>query len=182
MGKSLFALALLVGLSSVLPASVLAQETEDHQAIRTLFQREQEGWRNGDGAQILSCYAKNYANYSVPHRNNQPNFLQANIGGWSYEGLEKGLLADDFVGMKADLADSAQAFIHKYELNHIDVKGNEGVAISTISWARNDTLKHTRIQAGHQTMWMVRKIDGEWKYVGAMYPLSGYREENPLQN
>ena len=84
--------------------------------------------------------------------------------------------------MKPDLADSALAVTHKYELNHIDVGGNEGVAISTISWARNDTLKHTRIQAGHQTMWMVRKIDGEWKYVGAMYPLSGYREENPLQN
>ena len=146
MGKSLFALALLVGLSSVLPASVLAQEAEDHQAIRTLFQREQEGWRNDDGAQVLSCYAKNY------------------------------------VGMKADLADSALAFIHKYELNHIDVKDNEGVVISTISWVRNDTLKHTRVQAGHQTMWLVRKIDSEWKYVGAVSPLTRYREENPLQN
>jgi hypothetical protein len=105
----------------------LAQEAEDHQAIRTLFQREQEGWRNGDGAQVLSCYAKNYVGYNVPLRNNQLNFLQVNISG-SYESGEKWLLADDFVGMKADLADSALAFIHKYELNHIDVKGNEGVA------------------------------------------------------
>jgi hypothetical protein len=181
MGKSLFVLAFLVGLSSVLPASVLAQEAEDHQAIRTLFQREQEGWRNDDGAQVLSCYAKNYVGYNVPLRNNQLNFLQVNIGG-SYESGEKWLLADDFVGMKADLADSALAFIHKYELNHIDVKDNEGVAISTISWVRNDTLKHTRVQAGHQTMWLVRKIDSEWKYVGAVSPLTRYREENPLQN
>ena len=87
---------------------------------------------------------------------------------------------DDFVGMKANLADSSQAFLHKYELNHIDVKGNEGVAISTISTVRNDTLKHTRIQIEHQSMWLVRKINNEWKYVGAIWPLNRYREENSL--
>ena len=84
--------------------------------------------------------------------------------------------------MKDSLADTTLALSHRYELNHIDVRGNEGVAISTISWVYNDTLKNTRVQAGHQTMWMVKKIDGEWKYAGAMYPLSRYREENPLQN
>lgn len=82
--------------------------------------------------------------------------------------MEEWLLADDFAGMKADLADSVLALIHKYELNHIDVKGNEGVAISTISSVRNDTLKHARVQSEHQTMWLVRKIDDEWKYVGAV--------------
>ena len=46
---------------------------------------------------------------NVPFRNNQPIFLQANIGGWSYECMEEWLLADDFVGMKADFANSALA-------------------------------------------------------------------------
>ena len=45
--------------------------------------------------------------------------------------MEEWLLADDFVGMKVDIADSALALSHKSYLNHIDVKVNEGVAIST---------------------------------------------------
>ena len=182
MVKLFIALVLLSGLGTTLPTAVLAQQTEDHQAIRSLFEREQEGWRNGDGAQVLSCYAENWLSYGIPFRNNKPNFLQTEVRDWSYEALKKHFLSDDFVGMKADLADSALAFSHKYELNHIDVRGNEGVAISTISFVRNDTLRHTRIQEGHQTMWMVRKIDGVWKYAGAVFPLSRYREENPLQN
>ena len=182
MANLLLALALLIGLGTTLSTSVLAQQTEDHQAIRSLFEREQEGFRNGDGAQVLSCYADSFLTYVIPFRNNEPNFLQTEVGGWSLEARKKYLLSDDFVGMKADLADSALAFSHKYELNHIDVRGNEGVAISTISYVRNDTLSHTRVQSGHQTMWMVRKIDDEWKYVGAVAPLSRYREENTLQN
>ena len=182
MAKLLMALALLIGLGTTLSTSVLAQQTEDHQAIRSLFEREQEGFRNGDGAQVLSCYADSFLTYVFPYRNNEPNFLQTEVGSWSLEASKKYLLSDDFVGMKADLADSALAFSHKYELNHIDVRGNEGVAISTISFVRNDTLRHMRVQSGHQTMWMVRKIDGVWKYRGAVSPLSRYREENPLQN
>ena len=182
MAKLLIALALLIGLGTTLSTSVLAQQTEDHQAIRSLFEREQEGWRNGDGAQVLSCYAESWLSYGIPFRNNKPNFLQTEVSAWSYEALQKYFLSDDFGGRKADLADSSLAFSHKYELNHIHVRGNEGVAISTISSVRNDTLSQTRVQSGHQTMWMVRKIDGEWKYVGSVAPLSRYREENPLQN
>jgi len=182
MAKLFLALALLTGLGTMLPTSVLAQQAKDHQAIRSLFEREQEGWRNGDGAQVLSCFAENFLSYGIPFRNNEPNFLQTEVGAWSHEARKKYFLSDDFVGMKADLADSALAYSHKYELNHIHVRGNEGVAISTISYVRNDTLSHTRVQSGHQTMWMVRKIDGEWKYVGAVAPLSRYREENTPQN
>jgi hypothetical protein len=72
-------LAALVMMGLVMSAPSVAQETEDHQAIRALFQTEQEGWRNGDGAQVLSCYAEGHVGYTVPTRNNQPNFLQAEI-------------------------------------------------------------------------------------------------------
>ena len=176
MKQSFLGLTLLVGIGSLLPALGIAQEPEDHQAIRMLFQKEQEGFRNGDGAQVLSCYAEDFVAYNVPNRNSQPNFLQTTIGDWSHEQRKEAFLAADFVGMKNALADTTLNMIHNYELNHIDVKGNEGVAISTISWARNDTLKKVRVQNGHQTMWLVRKIAGEWKYVGAVYPLTRYSE------
>lgn len=165
------------------PVPTAAQETEDHQAIRMLFQKEQEGWRKGDGAQVLSCYAESYVGYGVPVRNGQPNFLQTSIAAnWTREAMETRLLAPDFVGMKTAPADTTINMWHTYELNRIDVKGNEGVAISTIAWASTDTLRNVRTQQGHQSMWFLRKIAGEWKYVGAIAALSGYREENPLQN
>ena len=168
----------IVAVASFLPlVAATAQESDDRQAIRTLFQREQEGWRNADGAQILSCYSQGHVTYNVPMRNDQPNFLETRITNRSYESLKEQVLADDFEGMPA-LADTAIQMVHRYELNHIDVNGNEGVAISTIAWAANDTLRKVRVQWGHQTMWLLRKIDGDWKYVGAVYPLSAYSEEN----
>ena len=177
-GLMIFAMAGLL-----IPALSIAQETEDHQAIRTLFQTEQEGWRNGDGAQVLSCYAKGHVAYGVPLRNNAPNFLQAGINPlWNYEQLKQRLLAPDFEGMKTALADTVINMSHWYELNHINVQGTEGVAVSTIAWAANDTLRNVRVQQGHQTMWLLRKIDGKWKYVGSVAAVSAYREENPMQN
>ena len=162
-----------------LPSISTAQETEDHQAIRTLFQTEQEGWRNGDAAQILSCYAEGSVAYAIPIQNNQPNFLQARVaGGWKYEAWKERVLADDVEGAKAMRAESTLQAWHGYELNHINVNGNEGVAISTISNAYTDTLQKKRVQYGHQTMWLLRKIEGEWKYVGAVFPISAYRDEN----
>ena len=82
MAKLLIALALLIGLGTTLSTSVLAQQTEDHQAIRSLFEREQEAWRSGDGAQVLSCYAESWLSYGIPFRNNKPNFLKTEVSAW----------------------------------------------------------------------------------------------------
>ena len=48
-----------------------------------LFERDQEGWRNSDGAQVLSCFAENFQGYEIPFQNNEPNFLQTEVGAWS---------------------------------------------------------------------------------------------------
>jgi hypothetical protein len=92
------------------------------------------------------------------------------------------LLSPEFVGMKEALADTVLRVEHSYELNHISVEGTEGVAISTIAWTWSDTLEGEQIEMGHQSMWLVRRIEGEWKFVGSVAPISAYREETPLQN
>ena len=49
----------IVAVASFLPSvSATAQESDDRQAIRKLFQQEQEGWRTANGAQILLFNAK----------------------------------------------------------------------------------------------------------------------------
>lgn len=171
----------IAAVASFLPlVSATAQESEDRQAIRKLFQQEQEGWRTADGAQILSCYSEDFVSYNVPIRNDELNFLQVHIqAGGSHGNLKERVLAEDFQGMKTALADTAIGMWHGYELNHINVNGNEGVAISTIAWAANDTTRDVRVQQGHQTMWLLRKLEGDWKYVGAVYPISAYSDENP---
>ena len=183
MKRAFVGLVIVTMVGLLIPDSSLASETEDHQAIRALFQMEQEGWRSGDGAQVLSCYAEGHVGYTVPMRNNAPNFLQAQISANFVYGKMKGtLLSPDFVGMKEALADTVLRMDHSYELNHIAVEGTEGVAISTIAWAWDDTLESERIEQGHQSMWLVRKIDGNSKFVGSVAPISAYREENPMQN
>ena len=170
----------IAAVASFLPlVSATAQESDDHQAIRKLFQQEQEGWRTADGAQILSCFSEDFVNYNIPIRNDQPNFLQVHIASGSHEDLKERVLAEDFQGMKAALADTARRMEHSYELNHINVDGDEGVAISTIAWAWVDTTRDVRVQRGHQTMWLLRKLEGDWKYVGAVFPISAYTDETP---
>ena len=166
---------------TLIPALSTAQETEDHQAIRALFQKEQKGWDAGNGTQILSCYAESYIPCSVPRRNGPPDFLQVTINSdWRFENLKKMLLAPDFVGFKEALADTNMKVTHHYEINHIDVDGNVGVAISTIANAWNDTLRNERVNVGWQSMWLLRKIDGQWKYASAVGNISSYRETVPL--
>ena len=183
MRQWILTVGIIIAIANFLPPTLAAaQETEDKQAIRMLFQTEQEGWRKGDGAQILSCYAESYVGYYVPVRNGQPNFLETALSDepWSYKGLKTGLLAPDFVGMKTALADTVVNVVGSYELNHINVKENEGVAISTIAWAQNDTSRKVRVSSAFQTMWLLRKTDGKWKYVGSVAPLFSSREEFPI--
>ena len=109
------------------PALSTAQETEDHQAIRALFQKEQNGWDTGNGAHILTCYAEGYIPCRVPRRNGPPDFLQVTINSdWRFENLKKRVLAPDFKGFKEALTDTTLKVERHYEINHIDVEGMRG--------------------------------------------------------
>ena len=63
----------------LLAPSLCLAESEDNQAVRALFEREQDGWDTGNGAQILSCYDERYVQYEVPRWNDRPNFLLTQI-------------------------------------------------------------------------------------------------------
>ena len=180
MKKAFVGLMILTMARLLIPALSIAQETEDHQAIRALLDREQEGWETGDGAQILSCYAEGYVQYHVPKANGEPLFLETTIASEWLDGTQqKTLLAPDFVGFKEGLADTLLNAERSYEMSHIDIEGKEGVAIATFTGAWNDTLRNERVDVGWQSMWLLRKIDGQWKFVGAI-GISGYRETRPL--
>ena len=140
-----------------------------------------ESLDTGNGAQILSCYAEGYIPCSVPRRGGPPDFLQVTINSdWRFENIKKRVLAPDFKGFKEALADTTFKVERHYEINHIDVDGNEGVAISTIVNTWNDTLRNERVNVGWQSLWLLRKTDGQWKYVGGIGSISSYREAVPL--
>jgi len=153
----------------LLAPSLCLAESEDNQAVRALFEREQDGWDTGNGAQILSCYDERYVQYEVPRWNDRPNFLLTQINtNRLYSGLKTVLLAEDFTGVAALVADTTLALERHREISHIDVAGTEGVAIATFHASWNHVASGERVEQGWQTMWLVRKIDGDWKYVAGI--------------
>ena len=68
-----------------------------------------------------------------------------------------------------------------HELARIDVKGDYAVAISRIEWAQNDTIKNVRVSGGWQSLWFLRKVDGNWKFTSAVNGFLSWRDEEPQQ-
>ena len=68
-----------------------------------------------------------------------------------------------------------------HELARIDVKGDYAVAISRIEWAQNDTIKNVRVSGGWESLWFLRKVDGNWKFTSAVNGFLSWRDEEPQQ-
>ncbi len=181
MRRVLTALSVLLA-GVVIPALASAQETADHQAIRALLDREQAGWENGDAEQIDACYAEGYTQVNIPSGNGEPQFLHATLKSqWTDENRKKWLLSSDFLGLKETLADTVRAMQRTYKMSHIDIDGDDAVAIATFSFAWNDTARGERVNWAGQSLWMLRKIGGDWKYATGIGGISSFRETTPMQ-
>ena len=75
------------------------------------------------------------------------------------------------------MADTALNMETRSELVRIDVNDDYAVAISRIEWAQNDTTKNVRVRSGWESLWFLRKIDGEWKFINAVGGINSFREE-----
>ena len=176
---ALLGFLLVAGL--VIPVLASAQETADHQAIRALLDREQAGWESGDAEQIDACYAEGYTQVDIPRGNGKPQFVLATLNTqWKDENRKEWVLASDFLGLKEALADTVLAMQRTYKMSHIDIDGDDAVAIATFSGAWNDTVRGERVEVGWQSLWMLRKIDGDWKYATGIGGISSFRESTPV--
>ena len=159
-----------IGLCLV-PQMSHGQETDDTRAIRAMLTVDQEAWRVGDGKKILSQLDEHFVLFRAPTIDGELDFNEIKVGGSVAEG-RKVLLDPEFKGNpgKEALADTLLDFQSSHEFSRIDVKGDHAVAVSRIRWSRNDTTaaEPTREGGGWESVWFLRKVDGVWKYTGAL--------------
>ena len=76
--------------------------------------------------------------------------------------------------------DEALDYKHNWEVVHIAIDEDDAVAISQMEHARNDTTAGLRVTNGWTSLWMLKKVKGQWKLHAAIGPLKRYYEERPL--
>lgn len=161
------------------PEFSYGQETADTRAIRALFDADQEAWKQGDGRAVLANRHRDYFTVGVDRNNGKPDFHGVTVGDWSEEKRQKFLDPDFGKSFAAAVADTAIDVETRSELVRIEVNDAHAVAISRIEWARNDTTRNVRIRSGWESLWFLRKIDGDWKFVNAVGGISSWSEEMP---
>ncbi len=169
----------IIALSIPIPSH--GQETEDTRAIRSMFDADQTAWNNADGQGVLSNRHEHYFTARVPRNNGRPDFYGV-IMGDSRKDQEAGVndpekAAQWKARVAATKSDTVLDAQWRAELVRIDVRENYAVALSRHEWARNDTIKKVRVRGGWESLWFLRKIDGDWKFVNALGGISSWTEE-----
>ena len=164
----------------IMPTVSSGQETADTQAIRALLTADQTAWRTGDADGVLSLMDTHYTVFGVPKVNGELDFHGVFVGN-TREGFEKGFANPDWkAGRVAALADTVLNEESSHEFARIDVKGDYAVAVSRIEWSQNDTTKtnpdgsYQRVSGGWESLWFLRKIDGNWKFTGAVMGIKNW--------
>ena len=164
----------------IMPSLTYGQETADTQAIRALMTADQTAWQTGDAEGVLSLMDEHYCVFNIPKVDGDLDFHGAAVGA-TPEDFRKAFADPEWNGQPGveALADTALNIESSHELARIDVKGNYAVAVSRIEWARNDTTKNVRLSGGWESLWLLRKIDGNWKFTSAVGGISTWNNEEP---
>jgi len=60
---------------------------------------------------------------------------------------------------------------HTWEVVHIAIDGEDAVVVSQMEHASNDTVNSLRVTNGWTSLWMLKKVEGQWKFHAAIGPL-----------
>ena len=163
----------------IMPNVSSGQETADTQAIRALLTADQTAYATGDADGVLSVRDTHYCVFTVPKVDGELDFHGVSVRATPED--FKAFADPDWTASRvAALADTALNVESSHELARIDVKGDYAVAVSRIEWARNDTTKtnpngsYRRVSGGWESLWFLRKIDGNWKFTGAVMGIKNW--------
>ena len=154
----------------LVPQMSHGQETDDTRAIRAMLTVDQEAWHVGDGKRILSQMDEHFVLFQAPTIDGELDLTEIKIRGSVAEG-RTGLLDPEFTrSRKESAADTLLDRQSTHEFSRLHVKCDYAVAVSRIRWSQNDTTaaEPTRESGGWESVWFLRKVDGVWKYSGAL--------------
>ena len=159
--------------------SLFAQETDDYRAIRAVIDQEQNANDSGDAQALLEVHTEDFIAVWARHYDGATDWLQTRPG-YTYDDIKKRVSAADWAGRSAILDDEVLDFKHKWEVVHIAIDEDDAVAVSQMEHARNDTTARLRVTNGWTSLWMLKKVKGQWKFHAAVGPLKRYYDERPL--
>ena len=158
---------------------IYAQETDDHRAIRAVIDREQNANDSGDAQALLDVHSEDFIAVWARHYDGATDWLQTKPR-YTYDDIKTRVSSEDWAGRSAILDDEVLDYEHKWEVVHIAIDGDDAVAVSQMEHARNDTTAGLRVTSGWTSLWMLKKIQGQWKFHAAIGPLKKYYDEKPL--
>ena len=140
-----------------LTALAWAGESEDTQQVRDLLYKEQDSYLKADTEQLLSCYSPDFVGYWGSGEG--PEL-------WSVVVVGLDSLRSQYAAQAKQMVD----WLAKHpevtfgnEVVHINIKNDRAIAL-TQHWATiPDTTARETIAGKHQSVWMLAKINDEWK-------------------
>jgi len=150
---------LIAVVALVLTAPAWGDKAEDIEQVRKILQKEQDSWRKGDREQLMSCFAPGFVGY-------QAWGGRFNLINVSHIGLDS--LRANYVsqvpegGYGATLAKHPERTV-RFEVIHIDVKDNHAIGLTKHFGIVPDTTARETIIGEFESLWMLAKIEGEWK-------------------
>ena len=159
--------------------SLFAQETDDHRAIRAVIDQEQNANDSGDAQALLEVHTEDFIAVWARHYDGATDWLQSRPR-YTYDDIKRRVSAADWAGRSAILDDEILDFKHTWEVVHIAIDEDDAVAVSQMEHARNDTTARLRVTNGWTSLWMLKKVKGQWKFHAAIGPLKRYYDEQPL--
>lgn len=157
----------------VLSGSAWAGEAEvrskgkEVEQVRDHIYKETAGHIKGDPDQIMSCYAPGAAIFWANGRG--PETWTVAVAGDS--------LRTQYAGPKRDNpSPPSNEPQNGREVIHVDVKDNHAIAVSRHWSTRRDSTARETIFNEFRSVWMLAKIEGEWKITNAIGAVTADQE------
>ena len=133
-----------------------AAESKDVQQVRDLLYQEQASYMKGDVDGLMACYAPDFVGYG-----SGPDPLTWQVAVIGRDSLRSGYGASAVAA--AEWAARHPERRSSNEVMHVAVKGERALAVTRHVSSIADTTRRHTIRNDHQTVWLLRKRDGEWK-------------------
>jgi hypothetical protein len=150
----------LCGTAWAAEAEVRSKGKEIEQ-VRDLIYKEIAGHIKGDPDQIMSCYADAPGTAIFLANGRGPETWTVAVAGDS--------LRTQYAGPKRDNpSPPSNEPQNGREVIHVDVKDNHAIAVSRHWGTRRDSTAQETIFNESRSVWMLAKIEGEWKITSAL--------------
>jgi ketosteroid isomerase-like protein len=141
-----------------------ADNSTDEQAIRDLFEKEQQAHVDGDVKAITNSYWPEFHVVWIPFYDGKPRYLLASI--WNKNNYMSNIEGDDWISVQDRMDDPKIDLEQSSGVNHLHINGNIATVITQFQYANNTEDGHRQI-AGHKTIWVAEKRNKVWKWAGA---------------